>query len=169
MPHVTRSILISSVVGLAIALALAPAVAQAQDAGMPDRMNVISANPFGLLLDLFNAEYERVITPSSTAGVGGSFYPGDENISGDYLNLDAFWRFYLNGTPFEGWAIGAKAGYTTELGAGVGFDVNHSWLAGPSDNVYIGIGFGLKRVIGTDEGHLEFVPTFRIINVGIAF
>jgi hypothetical protein len=40
------------------------ATAGAQDA--PPHKNVVSANPFGLLLEFFNAEYERVIGESSS-------------------------------------------------------------------------------------------------------
>jgi hypothetical protein len=56
--------------------------------------------------------------------------------------------------------------------AGFGFDVNRSWLLGKRDNFYVGVGFGLKRLLGVDDADavdLEFVPTIRIINVGFAF
>lgn len=133
---------------------------------------VISANPFGLLLELFNAEYERVVTPSSTAGVGGSFVSSQGE---DYLNADVFWRFYPGGEPLDGWAFGAKVGITNvaEQGSyfGYGFDVNRSWLLGDRNNFYVGAGFGLKRLVGAsaEDFELEVIPTIRIINVGIAF
>jgi hypothetical protein len=133
---------------------------------------VISANPFGLLLELFNAEYERVISESSTAGVGGStFFGGDD----DYINADVFWRLYPSGNPLNGWAFGAKAGVTNlpDHGTyfGFGFDVNRSWVLGKRNNYYVGIGLGLKRLIGAGDQafELEYIPTFRIVNVGIAF
>lgn len=151
-------------------MAAAPAAARAQADPLPQRINVISANPFGLLLDLFNAEYERVVTPSSTAGVGGSFYPNDVVGESNYVNMDVFWRFYPSGRPFQDWSFGAKAGYTTNLGVGFGFDVNRSWLLGANENFYVGIGLGLKRIIASsNDNGLEFVPTFRLINVGFAF
>lgn len=141
--------------------------------------NVISANPFGLLLEFFNAEYERAVGESSTIGIGGStFSTEDDELLGDerYINADVFYRFYPSGRPLDGWAFGAKVGVTdvTDAGtyAGFGFDVNRSWLLGKRDNFYVGIGFGLKRLIGVDDVDnvdLEFIPTFRIINVGIAF
>jgi hypothetical protein len=56
---------------------------------------------------------------------------------------------------------------------GFGFDTNWSWLLGKNDNFYVGIGFGLKRLLGTPEDDdsfdLETLPTIRIINVGFAF
>lgn len=147
------------------------ATAHAQDAN-PPYQQVVSANPFGLLLDLFNAEYERVITESSTAGIGGSAYFGEDD---DYINGDVFWRFYPQGNPLNGWAFGVKAGITKvgDEGTffGAGFDVNRSWVLGKNDNFYAGVGFGLKRIYvsGDASFDLEYVPTFRIINVGFVF
>lgn len=143
---------------------------------LPARRNVISANPFGLLLELFNGEYERVVSESSTAGVGGSYFSADDI---DYANADAFFRFYPQGDPLDGWAFGAKAGITKvdEVGSyfGFGFDVNRSWLLGRNDNFYVGVGLGLKRLVGvSDEDDpnndvLAFIPTIRLVNIGIAF
>lgn len=54
---------------MAVAAAAGPQAIQAQEI---HPQNVISANPLGLLLDFFNAEYERAINPTSTVGIGGS-------------------------------------------------------------------------------------------------
>lgn len=170
-------IVVSALLG--IVLLGTPGLATAQDVA-PQRYNqVISANPFGILLELFNAEYERVVGPSSTAGIGGSFYGLDDE---DYLNADVFWRYYPQGRPLQGWAFGVKVGLTradvyvdfeeeTRSYFGIGFDANHSWLLGRNDNFYVGVGFGLKRLLGTssDEIDLSVIPTLRIINVGFAF
>jgi hypothetical protein len=169
----------ATVFGAVAALLIAsPAAAQGTSP-----QNVISVNPFGILLEWFNLEYERVISESSTIGIGGSTFSTDEedefgNDIGDderYLNADVFYRFYPSGRPLDGWMFGVKAGMTrvTDVGtyAGVGFDVNRSWLLGKRDNFYVGLGFGLKRLFGTDEADelVPVIPTFRIINVGIAF
>jgi len=133
---------------------------------------VISANPFGLLLEFFNAEYERVVSQTTTAGVGGSYFTTEGD---DYLNADVFWRYYPQGRPLDGWAFGVKAGVTQvddNSYAGFGFDVNRSWLLGANDNFYVGVGFGLKRLLGVSgdaDFDLRFIPTFRIVNVGFAF
>jgi hypothetical protein len=158
-----------------------PLSAQAQEPQLQYK-NVISANPFGLLLELFNAEYERVIGESSTIGFGGSTFNADavgdfeeETADDRYLNADVFYRFYPSGRPLDGWAFGVKAGITsvTDAGtyAGFGFDVNRSWLLGKRENFYVGIGFGLKRLLGTDDEEIgmTYIPTFRIVNVGFAF
>jgi hypothetical protein len=138
----------------------------------PARTQVISANPFGLLLDLFNAEYERAVSPTTTAGLGGSAYFGS---SDNYVNTDVFWRYYPSGTPLSGWAFGIKAGLTVVVDEGTflgaGFDINRSWLLGQEEEFYVGLGFGLKRIYVSSDSDtsLEYVPTFRIINVGYAF
>jgi hypothetical protein len=156
-------------------VASSPALHGQADPAGPGLQQAISANPFGLLFELFNAEYERVVSESSTAGFGGSFISRD---SETYLNADVFWRFYMTGVPLDGWAFGAKAGLTNvpDQGTyfGFGFDFNRSWLLGKNDNFYLGIGFGLKRLLGVgddpeDDDLLRFIPTFRIVNVGIAF
>lgn len=152
-----------------LAFSAAPATAQAPEA---PHQQVISANPFGLILKWFNAEYERVVTPASTAGIGGSYMGLDTD---DYLNADVFWRYYPQGRPFEGWSFGVKAGITDvpDHGTypGFGFDVNRSWLLGANNNFYVGLGFGLKRLIGSgsDTLDLQVIPTIRVVNVGFAF
>ena len=155
------------VLGLAVALLAVPAAAEAQQ-----YEQVISANPFGLLLEFFNAEYERVVMESTTAGVGGSYVSIDDD---NYVNADVFMRFYPQGRPLDGWAFGAKAGITNvpDNGTffGAGFDVNRSWLLGSNENFYVGVGFGLKRLFGTGDAGFDvrFVPTIRLVNVGFAF
>lgn len=166
MKLITRS---RVAIAFVVALGFASPVAAQQAA---PHQQVISANPFGLLLEVFNAEYERVITPYSTAGVGGSYIGGGEE---EYLNADAFWRYYPQGRPLQGWAFGGKLGLTNvpDFGTylGYGFDLNHSWLLGAQDNFYVGVGFGLKRLIGAGDENfgLEIIPTIRLVNIGIAF
>jgi hypothetical protein len=157
---------------IAVSASASPVTAQVAETS-PSYSNVVSANPFGILLEFFNAEYERVISESSTLGVGGSYLSRDED---DYRNADLFWRFYMQETVLEGWAFGAKIGLTNvpEEGTffGIGFDLNRSWLMGQNDNFYIGAGFGLKRLLGTGDDadfDLQYIPTIRIVNVGIAF
>ena len=173
----------------------------AQQSTESGRKSVISANPFGLLFQLFNAEYERVISETSTIGFGGSTlriedetYPEPPIIGTDewglpiydwanepdpitetdrYINFDVFWRFYPSGNPLVGWAFGAKLGITRvddQTHLGYGFDLNRSWLLGPEENFYIGLGFGLKRLIGDGaDDFIPVIPTIRIANVGFIF
>ena len=233
------TILVAGVLGL-------PLNAQQSEDFQPK--NVISANVIGLLTNTFNAEFERVISPTSTIGFGGStasttWYPDmgpppEPPITGTdasgfpihnwndpaylqamndwemlsntveearYVNFDVFYRFYPGSRRTRtykapiGWAFGMKMGLTAVNGAGrgdgayfgFGFDMNHSWVLGPDDNFYVGLGFGLKRLMGvpqvTDsyggyggvkrsalDGKLPFgggdlYPTIRIVNIGFIF
>lgn len=150
--------------------ACAVSPAGAQDVAEHPVKQVVSANPFGIMLEFYNAEYEHVAGESFTVGVGGSYFtPGNST----YLNIDGFWRFYPEEVPepFNGWAFGLKAGLTnvddrTYLGAG--FDVNYSRLLGKDNNFYVSAGLGLKRLLGRDNG-VRFIPTIRLINIGYAF
>jgi hypothetical protein len=155
-------------------LITSPSVVNAQSGGA---QQVISANPFGLLLGVFNAEYERKVSQSSTIGLGGSILDDSES---EYYNADVFYRFYPSAQPLDGWAFGVKVGVTrvTDFGSyiGLGFDVNRSWLLGQRDNFSVGLGFGLKRLYGTpgvDEDPfgdvLKIIPTFRVVNIGFVF
>ena len=152
-----------------VLLGAVPAITQAQQA-IPATQHAISTNPFGFLLEWFNAEYERKVSESTTVGLGGSFFSTSD---GDYVNGDLLYRFYPSGTPLEGLALGVKVGITkvsdAETSFGFGFDTNWSWLLGTNDDFYVAAGVGLKRLFGTNDGAMKFVPTIRIINVGLAF
>ena len=184
----------SFVVALAIlifGLSGLPLTAQQREEFQP--RNVISANPFGILLNFFNAEYERVISPTTTIGFGGSTFKDDSwtnepepRVETDqYVNFDVFWRFYPGSNRTRtynapvGWAFGAKMGITAVDGGtyfGYGFDLNRSFVLGPDDNFYVGLGFGLKRLLGAPQDEagepilgLSLIPTIRIVNVGFIF
>ena len=159
-------------------------------------------------MDLFNAEYERVISPTSTIGFGGSTNKEDARYQDppvigtdeygfpiydsepgyethQYVNFDVFWRFYPGSNRTRtynapvGWAFGAKMGITAVDGGtyfGYGVDLNRSFVLGPDDNFYVGLGFGLKRLLGAPQDEagepilgLSLIPTIRIVNVGFIF
>ena len=133
--------------------------------------HVMSANPFGLLVELFNTEYEHRVGNTVSAGIGGSTARFNTSDGHDrYVNGDIFLRYYPGGRALSGGSFGVKVGLTQipDDGTffGIGFDANRSWLL--NDHFYLGTGFGLKRLIGTGEDQLKFIPTFRL-NVGAAF
>lgn len=163
--------IVAVLVVLAMVSLHAPLSAQQSD--QSQKKQVISANPFGLLLELFNAEYERVVTESSTAGIVGSTFSADDE---RYLNVDLFWRYYPAANPLDGWSFGGKIGVTSVSDSqyfGFGFDVGRSWLLGANDDFYVGLGVGLKRLVGTsdddDFDFATFIPTLRLVNIGFAF
>jgi hypothetical protein len=165
-------VFVAAAVGVML-LAAGPNHAAAQDA--PGKF-VISANPFGLLLDFFNAEFERSVGTATSAGIGGSTFSND-NVR--YINADVFVRYYPNDAVFEGWNFGMKVGLTSlnpkdenDTGGtkfGYGFDVNYSWLLGSTNRMSVSTGFGLKRLVGASDDFMQYVPTFRVVNVGFRF
>jgi hypothetical protein len=167
----------------------------------PTTSQVISANPYGLLIELFNSEYEIRGSDYVTFGAGAStamFTSYDYtapppaavrtiDVNGAtmfdttsyaverrerYINGDIFVRYYPGGKAFNGYSFGVKAGLTRipNQGSflGVGFDANQSWML--NEHFYLGVGGGLKRLLGTDERafDLKLIPTLRA-NIGIGF
>jgi hypothetical protein len=156
-----------------------PAKAQAQEAGTRSPVphdQAISANPFLILFEWFNMEYERKISPTSTLGVGGSRFSlegGDES----YTGLNGFFRYYPQGAALSGFSLGGRLGFHSvsddddEGNAfGLGVDIGYSWLLGSKRNFYIGLGIGATRLFGGDieEGRVV-IPSIRLVNLGFAF
>ncbi len=148
---------------------------------------VISSNPVGILIELFNLDYERRATETVALGIGGSTAMVDTyDYSGvnyrttyepvtrqeRYINSDVFLRYYPAGKALTGRSFGIKVGLTQvpDQGTyfGYGFDLNPSWML--NEHFYYGAGVGLKRLVGTDRSSfdLEYIPTFRL-NVGVGF
>ncbi len=156
-----------------------PGQAEAQDPGtrtpVPDEQ-VISANPFLLLFEWFNGEYERKVSPTMTLGVGASrfsFDDGDES----YTGLNGFVRYYPQGAALSGFSLGGRLGIHSVSddddegeAYGMGVDIGYSWLLGSERNFYIGLGIGATRLFGGDiEGGRVVIPSIRLINIGFAF
>jgi len=156
-----------------------PGKAQAQEEGTREPVphnQVISLNPFLILFEWFNGEYERKISTSTTLGVGASHLTlegGDESYSG----LNAFLRYYPQGAALTGFSLGGRFGYHSvsdddEEGHayGLGVDLGYSWLLGSERNFYIGIGIGATKLFGNDlEGDRVVIPSLRLVNIGYAF
>jgi len=150
----------------------APTTASAQSAGGPTQS--INGNPFGLLLGWFNAEYERKVNDSVAVVVGGSYWDADDDDDA-YSNGDVMVRYFPQQRALRGFYVGTKVGLTRTERArtrfGIGIDAGYQWTLGPDGRFYLATGFGLKRLLGKDDqwSAPDLVPTFRIVNVGIAF
>lgn len=156
-----------------------PRPAHAQEAGLraPVPHNqVLSANPFLLLGEWANVEFEREITPASTIGLAGSwvsFNEGDEA----YKSLNGFYRYYPQGAALAGFYLGGRFGvhrvsdrYDEGHAFGLGIDVGYSWVMGAKRHFYLGLGIGATRLFGGDvEGGRVVLPSVRLLNVGVAF
>jgi hypothetical protein len=162
-----------------------PSKAQAQETGSktPVAQNqVISANPFLLLWEWANVEYERKISPTGTVGVAGSWVSLDDGHE-TYKSLNGFYRYYPQGAALTGFYLGGRLGFfgvsdDDDADAadgdghafGFGIDVGYSWLMGANRNFYLGIGIGATRLFAGDlDDDSVTLPTIRLLNVGFAF
>lgn len=166
----------------ALFLLLVPAAALAQTAApAPDSHNqVLSTNPFGLVVKWFNLEYERKLTPAVTLG-GSVSHVGELDHSGGTVML----RWYPQQTPLDGFYLGLRAGaygfksYTYEFRTsrerdvvvpGAGVELGYNWLLGPKQNVSVGTGLAMTRYYrGGDAYSVPSVLPGLRLNVGIAF
>ena len=155
-------------------VATLPALAAAQGASAPPAgpTQVLSGNPFGLVIDLVNAEYERRAGNAVTVGAGASRANWGAPNGRPYVNGDIFVRYFPGGQVFDGRSFGVKAGMTQFPGSGrtyfgLGVDANQTWML--NRHFAFSTGFGLKRLIGTDGlNGPRIIPTLRI-NVGVGF
>jgi len=162
-------------------LGLLPVSARAQvsEAGGKNPIphnQVISGNPFLLLGEWFNVEYERKLAPEATVGVAGSSVSFDEGET-NYKSLNGFVRYYPSGalTGFHlGGRLGVHRGTTDDDEGhvyGLGVDIGYSWLLGSRRKFYVGLGIGATRFFGGDldtDGRV-ILPSIRLVNVGFAF
>lgn len=155
--------------------AAAPVAAQTSGVTTPTQnQQTISANPFLLMYNWFNVEYERVHKPSTTWGASAALLPFD---NADYGNVSGFYRYYPQGRALDGFFLGGKAGvHRVSAGDasgkffGVGFELGYDWLLGREKNFSVGIGAGATRLFGGSlDGVSLTVPTLRLVNVGWSF
>lgn len=162
-----------------IALGILPGAVEGQQPGTkpPVAQNqVLSANPFLLLWEWVNVEYERKISPTGTVGLAGSWIALDEGDE-EYKSLSAFYRYYPQGAALDGFYFGGRGGVhwvsdQDEDGTafGLGIELGYNWLLGQNRNFYIGLGVGAIRLFGADlDDGSATIPTIRLVNVGWAF
>ncbi len=162
---------------LALAVALVPGRAAAQTGAQStaDGLNVVSANPFLLIAEWFNVEWEHQVSPTATAGARVSRVDfGDPNDT--YFSARGFWRYYP-AAAFDRFFFGFDGGVTSleESGnshtvLGLGFELGYAWLLGAKPNFYVSLGMGADRLFAGDLGDASaVVPTVRLVNIGIKF
>ena len=135
------------------------------------------------MLGFYSAEFERRITSTATAAVGGSVFGLGPF---GYRSLDAKVRFYPGERALEGLSVGLSAGkvwlsadagglfpdVVDGSGVVVGSEASYTWLTGKRRNIAFGVGGGLKRILrydGRDVSSVHFTyPTARA-SLGFAF
>lgn len=184
-------------VALAALLCAAPAHAQIDDSLPPERTQSISILPFHFLLGFYAGDYERVVAPTISLGLGSSYYSASGYSYEDPITAEMYQTGELNYATFEGkvryypsadglngvsfgltfgptWVRGenvAPTGEDTFTALGVGFEVARSHMLGVDRRFYYGYGGGGKRLfpVTAASGEAELViPTLRL-SVGMLF
>ena len=169
----------SLLVAATVLLGSLPCRVNAQQPGTREpvpHQNVLSANPFLLLFEWTNVEYERKISPTGTVGLSGSWISLDEGDE-DYRSLNAFYRYYPQAAALTGFYFGGRGGVYSVSDFqedatvfGFGLEVGYNWLLGANRTFYIGLGAGAIRLFGGDlEDSSATIPTLRLLNIGWAF
>ncbi len=157
--------------GLFLVAVAAPAAAQAPGTRAPvPRQQQITANPFGLIVGWFNAEYERKLAETWSVGLGGSHLSLDDNET--ITSASAAFRFYPQGAALSSFYIGPRVGFyrvdevddNPESSLGVGFELGYTWLLGANRNFNVSLGAGATKLFAG-----PVVPTVKLLNVGWAF
>jgi hypothetical protein len=194
MRHILTALALSALIPAA-----APAQTNATKPEVP-HAQVLSTNPFGAIVKWYNGEYERKVSPTTTIGASAShftdadttslglfarWYPQRAALDGFYLGARVG-AFRLKTYDYQYQAPPPRAANPTgppspptyptrteriTVVPGVGTEIGYNWLLGPSQNVSVGIGFGLTRVLDDVSNHEmpNVVPSIRLINVGVAF
>ena len=137
--------------------------------------NVISANPFLLLFEWVNVEFEHKVGAETTVGAIGSsvsFDDGDVRLAG----ASGFLRYYPQGSALSGFYLEGRIALLhgeDEDGSGTvygpGIHIGYNWLFGANRNFYLSMGLGVTRLFGEDIDGRVVLPEFRLLKIGIAF
>ena len=186
MTHLNQNAMtrIRSVVATLAFIAVAsPAFAQATTDAHTGlgRMNLVSANPIGLLFEWYNAEYEHALKSTVSLAVAASSYDIDNT---RYASVDGIARYYPSARALKGFSIGASVGfidlndhydYGNCIGCNddsgtsptIGIRGDYVWILGRDQRFAVGAGIGAKRLLNSDLG-TEGVPIGRL-SIGYAW
>ncbi len=165
-----------AVAALAFTAVASPALAQSVDASRAGvaRVNLISANPIGLLFQWYNAEFEHAMSPTVSLAAAGSSYEFDDL---RYSQVDGIVRYYPSAKALHGFSVGASVGYIDisdnrdnsfctgcnddGSSATLGVRADYVWILGRDQHFSAEAGIGAKRLLTNDFG-TEGVPIGRL-------
>jgi opacity protein-like surface antigen len=176
----------------AAVLCAAPAAAQSPDAVPIVRRNLITANPIGILADYYNVEFERALSDVSSLSLAGERSTVDDT---DLTAVDVRFRYYPQARMFSGLALGGSLGYARYMeeddyfvdtpsgpiyedrdversSPTIGLQVDYSWLLGRDGRLYVGLGFGLRRLLNAgddNDNNPTLIPGGRYLGIGYTF
>lgn len=167
-----------------LAHAQRPAEARAESAEpaavRPARRNVVAFNPLAAAFGLWAGEYERVVTPQFGVSVGAGHWSLLGGSALRYDSADLRLRWYAREGAPAGVSFGVLGGMTrvssgalgqAATAVGTGVEANYGELVGRDDQIYVGVGVGMKRLFpvqGAPEGMRFSYPTWRMA-VGWSF
>ena len=172
-------------VAAAIAVTSTPASAQRVEGtkvGLP-RLNLVSANPIGLLFEWYNGEYEHALNSTTSLAIAGSSFSFDDDDNERYTVIDGIARYYPSARALHGFSVGLSVGFVdfdddqscVEFGctddsgtaATIGVRGDYVWILGRDQHFSVATGIGAKRVLGNDIG-TEGLPIGRL-SIGYAW
>jgi hypothetical protein len=167
-------------------LLAAPAHAQ-DDATPPPYRTLVTVNPLGLLTNYYNVEVERALSNVTSLSVAFERSTADDD---NTTAGDVRFRYYPQARVFSGVALGASLGYgrfnedaddgefdpndddDKMSGPTLGLEIDYSWLVGRDRRLYVGLGFGARRLLsgGSDDGDDPILlPGARYFGIGYTF
>ena len=171
---VSRVLLTAALFAASATVASAQTV-EGSKVGMP-RVNLISANPIGLLFEWYNGEYEHAVNSTASLAVAASRFDFD---GPTYTSIDGIGRYYPSGKALRGFSFGISVGFVdvdancTECGdddgtsATVGVRGDYVWILGRDQRFSVATGIGAKRLINDNLG-TEGLPIGRL-SIGYAW
>lgn len=169
------------------ALAASAATASAQSAAGSSpglaRVNLVSANPIGLLFEWYNGEIEHALGSTGSVAVTGSSFPDIDSDDSRYSSGDVIFRYYPAARAIRGFSIGGSAGVVhyrdanacdyigcvneTGTAGAIGVRGDYVWTIGRDQHFAVAAGIGAKRIFGKDIG-TEGLPIGRL-SIGYAW
>jgi hypothetical protein len=146
------------------------------------RRNLLLVNPFGVVFNVFNGEYERVTSKNTSIGLSGTYYaPRDYT----YFTTEIKARYYPSEHAPDGFSVALSGGVTHVTSDGtmcwdvctetttnrptLGFELDYNWVLGPARHFTVGAGIGAKRFLGSNtDNSIDGLPTARLA-LGVAF
>jgi len=171
---VSRLLLSAAVVLTAASSAASAQTVEGTKSGMP-RVNLVSANPIGLLFEWYNGEFEHAVSPTVSLAVSGSRFDFD---NANYTGIDGIARYYPSGRALRGFSFGLSAGFVSVnddcdtcdddgSSATIGVRGDYVWILGRDQRFSVAAGIGAKRLLNNNLG-TEGLPVGRL-SIGYAW
>ncbi len=143
------------------------------------RVNLVSANPIGLLFEWYNGELEHALSPTVSLAIAGTSYDLDD---ARYNSIDGIVRYYPSARAIRGFSVGASVGFVGVnedscdecfddneddfSAATIGVRFDYVWIFGRDQHFSTQAGLGAKRILRNSD--VEGLPIGRL-SIGYAW